>query len=293
MAFAITSTYIGKDSKEFITPVMRAGRTLGVPGVTIKTNVNYKTRLTKLTASGLLKDATCAWDPAGTVNIDEVILEVKELEVNLELCKTDLIEDYIGSDMGCDDPLPGQFLNYLLSVIGGDIADKLEHDVWQGTDTAGSFAGFETRATASATVIKVGTPIAITAANAIAEIRRGIALAPTAILGKSDLLIYVGSKLHQNIREAINDKNSASACGEDCVKVDGISIFLAPGMSDGTYFIAQKSNMFFGTWSNSGRTHVKVKDMSDMMENNVRIGMCFFAGTKFGIDAEVVYYKGV
>jgi len=289
----INSTYVGTDAKHYITPIVRAGRTLGVPGVTIKNNVNYKTRLTKIQTAGLLKDATCAFDPAGTVDIDEVWLSVKALEVNVELCKLDFMQDFIGSDMGCDDPLPSDFLNFLLMTIGGDVADSIEVMVWQGTAIANSFLGYEGIADASANVIKVGTPVAITATNVIAEIRRGIALAPTAILGKSDLLIYVGSKLFQILRESFNDKANANACGEECVKVDGVSVFHAPGMSDGTYFIAQKSNMFFGTWNSSSLTSVKVKDMTEFLEENIRVGMCFFAGVQIGIDAEVVYYKGV
>ncbi len=296
MAITINSTYVGIDSKHFVTPIMRAGRTLGVPGVTIKNNINYKGRITKLTTSGLVKAASCAWDPVCNLTLDEVWLNVKALEVNCELCKLDLMEDFIGSDMGCDDPLPGDFLNYLLTVIGGDVADALETMVWQGVDGTNAFDGYETLMTASTggtTVIKVGTPVVVTSANVIAEIRRGIALAPAAILGRSDLYIYVGSKMYQMIKEALNDKNSASACGEDCVALDGIKIFLAPGMSDGTYVIAQKSNLFFGTWNSSSLTHVKVKDMTEFLEENVRFAMCFFAGVAYAIPGEIVYYDGV
>ncbi len=296
MALTINSTYVGIDSKHFVSPVMRAGRTLGVPGVTIKNNINYKGRITKLTTSGLVKAASCAWDPSCSLTLDEVWLNVKALEVNCELCKLDLMQDFIGSDMGCDDPLPADFLRYLLTVIGADVADALETMIWQGTSGANSFDGFETlmdASTGATTVVKVGTPVALTATNVISEIRRGIALAPSTILGRSDLLIYVGSKVYQLIKQALNDKTAASACGEDCVALDGITVFLAPGMSDGTYVIAEKSNMFFGTWNSSSLTHVKVKDMTEFLEENVRFAMCFFAGVAYAIPGEVVYYKGV
>ena len=291
--FNITSTYVGKDSKEFISAALMAGRTLAVPTITIKKNVNYKTRITKIGMSGLVKKASCAFDSAGTVDVSEVWLNVKDLEVNLELCKKDLMADFIGSDMGCDDPLPADFLRFLIAEIGANVADDIEHKIWQGVDGPNSFDGFETIAAASATVVKVPTPVALDGANVIAEIRRGIKLTPSAVLGKSDTSIWVGSQVYQTIKEANNDKNASSPCGEDCTSIDGIKVQLAPGMSDGKYFIGQKANLVFGTWETSGLTHVKVKDMSEFLEDNVRFGMCFFAGVTFGIDAEVVYYEGV
>jgi len=290
MAFNITSTYVGKDSKEFVSPAVMAGRTLAVPTVTIKRNVNYKSRITKISMSGLVKDASCAFDPAGTVDIAEVWLNVSNLEVNLELCKKDLYADFIGSDMGCGDPAPADFLRFLIAEIGANVADDIETKIWQGTAVANSFLGFEGIAAASSDVIKVAGAATLTSANIIAEIRKGIAVAPAAILGRSDLYIYLGSKAYQMLKQAQNDKANASPCGENCVALDGITVQLAPGMSDDTYFIAQKSNMFFGTWENSDLANVKVKDMSEFLEDNVRFGMCFFAGTAIGVEAEVVTY---
>jgi len=292
MAFTINSTYVGKDSKDFVSPALMAGRTLAVPTITIKRNVNYKTRITKINMSGLVKKATCAFDPAGTVAIDEAWLDVKNLEVNLELCKKDLMADFIGSDMGCGDPAPADFLRYLIAEIGANVADDIETKIWQGIDGANSFEGFETLFAADSTVVKVGTPIAITPANVIDEVRRGIALIPAKLLGTSDLYLYASTTVYQALRQANNDKNAASPCGEDCMNIDGITVQLAPGMKAGSYAFAQKSNMFFGTWESSDLANVKVKDMSEFLEDNVRFGMCFFAGVAYGYGAEIVYYAG-
>lgn len=287
---SITSTYVGKDSKEFISPILTAGRTLGVPGVTIKNNVNYKSRITKIALSDIIKDASCDFDPTGTVAQTELWLSVKELEVNMQLCKSDYYDDFIGEDMGTDGNLPAAFLSYLLGEIGGSVADAIEKAVWVGTDVAGSFEGLETKMVADATVVDVSTPIAPVAATIIAEIRRGTALADPNVLQASDTYIYMGSTAYQALKEANNDKGNASPCGEDCMNVDGIKTFLAPGMNAGSYAIAQKSNLFFGTWNSSDSQSVKVKDMSEFLEDNIRFGMKFFAGTQIGYGAEVVYY---
>lgn len=287
----ITTTYIGKDSKEFLSPILTAGRTLGVPGVTIKNNVNYRQRLTKIALTDIIKDATCGWDPSGTIDQTELWLAVKELEVNMELCKSDYYNDFLGENVA-DSP-SSAFLSFLLGEIGGSVADSIEKAVWVGTDVAGSFEGLETKMVADASVVDVATPVALTAANVIAEIRRGTAVANAEVLQASDTYIYMGASAYQALKEANNDKASASPCGEDCVSVDGIKTFYAPGMNSGSYAIAQKSNLFFGTWSTSDAQRVGVKDMSEFFDDQIRFNVKFFAGTSLGYGAEIVYYASV
>jgi hypothetical protein len=288
----ITTTYIGKDSKQFISPILSAGKTLGTPAVTIKQNVNYRSRITKIALTDLIKDATCEFDASGTIDQTELWLAVKELEVNMSLCKSDYFNDFIGEDMGPSGDLPSAFLSYLLGEIGGNVADAVETMLWQGTDVSDSFEGFETRFAADVTVVDVTTPIAITASNVISEIRRGTALANPNVLQASDTLIYMGSGVFQSLKEANNDKGNASPCGEDCIAIDGVTVFYAPGMQAGSYAIAQKSNLFFGTCNTNGS--IATKDMSDVdLSDTIRLSMKWFAGTQVGYGAEVVYYASV
>jgi hypothetical protein len=288
----ITTSYVGKDSGAFISPVLLAGRTLGVPGVTIHNNVNYRSRITKIALSDLIKDATCDFDPSGTVDQTEVWLEVKPLEVNMELCKLDYLNDFIGQDMGCGDSLPADFLAYLMTQIGASVTDALEIMVWQGQDEANSFLGFEPRFDAQS--VGTGSPVLLTADNIIAEIRRLVNANPSAaaLVGKSDAYIYLSSQNFSLLQQANNDKGNAAPCGEDCISIDGIKTFLAPGKSSTRMAYALKSNLHFGTWNNSDMTSVSVKDMSEFLEKNIRFAMCFFGGTAVGNPNEVSYYLG-
>lgn len=285
----ITTTYVGKDSKAFISPILQAGKTIGGGGVTIKNNVNYKSRITKLALADLIKDATCDFDATGTINQTELWLSVKQLEVNLSLCKSDYFNDFIGEDMGPEGNLPAAFLTYLLGEIGASVADSIETMVWQGTNVSDSFAGFETLMAADGAVVDV-TGITANASTIIAEVRKMTAAANADVLAASDTFVYVSNASYQALREAFNDKNGASPCGEDCMAVDGIKIFHAPGMKGSSMVIAQKSNLFFGTWATSNLQSVRVKDMSEFLEDNIRFAMSWFAGTALGYGAEVVYY---
>ena len=292
----ITSTYVGKDSKEFISPILNAGVTLGAGGITIKKNVKHRMRVTKVALSGLVADATCDFTPAGTVNQTEVWLAVKQLEVNMELCKADYFDDFVAENESPKD-MPKAFLKYLIGEIGAHIADDIETKIWQGADGAGSFDGFETLFAADANVTKISTPVAITAANAISEARRVIAAAVAAkpaLLQKSDTHLYVGATVFQALREAYNDKSAAKPQGEVVYEVDGIKIFYAAGLDSGSMVLAQKSNLWFGTWESSDMARVAVLDMEALdLSQNFRFGMYFFAGVQYGIAEEIFYYAGV
>ena len=287
----ITSTYVGKDSGQFISPILYGAPTLGVPGVTIRSNVNWKSRITTIALSGIIKDQTCAWDATGTVNQGENWLQVKPLEVNLELCKADYYDDFIGQDMGCKDSLPADFLRYMVGEIGNVIADDLETKIWQGAAGAGSFDGYTTKFKTDATVLDVdNAAAALTSTTIIAEARKVFAAAPAALLAASDVYLYMNAKSAQLLREAQNDKGNASPCGENCVALDGITIFVTGGIPDNEMVLARKANLFFGTWMQSDIQSIGVKDMSEFFEQNVRFAACFFAGVGYGYGAEVVYY---
>ena len=289
----ITTTYVGKDSGQFISTVLQSGVTLGTPKVTIHQNVNYRQRITQIETSGLIADATCAFTPVGTIDQTEVWLDVKKLEVNLELCKNDYYQDFVGEGTGAWGSLAnGAFLRYLSARIGADVADDMETKVWQGVAGAGSFDGFETLALADATVVDVATPIAPVAATIKAEIRRGIALANLDILGKEDLYIYMSKSSYQALVEANNDA-AQSACGENCIAVDGIKVFRANGMVAGSYMIARQSNLHFGTWASADQNRLSVIDQEPLDgSDNMNFVMKFFAGCQIGIGAEVVHYDG-
>lgn len=293
---SITTTYVGKDTKEFISPILNAGVTLGAGGVTIKKNVKYKARVTKVALSGLIADATCDFTPAGTVTQTEVWLTVKQLEVNMELCKADYFDDFVAENESPKD-MPKAFLKYLLGEIGAHIADDIETKIWQGADGAGSFDGFETLFAADSNVAKISTPVAITASNAISEARRVIAAAVAAkpaLLQKSDTHLYVGSTVFQALREAYNDKYSAKPQGEIVYEVDGVKIFYAAGMDAGSMVLAEKANLWFGTWESSELNRVSVLDMAAIdLSQNIRLAVGFFAGVQYGIAQEIFYYAGV
>ena len=73
--------------------------------------------------------------------------------------------------------------------------------------------------------------------------------------------------------------------------VNGVKIFVCPGMSDDKMYAAQRSNLYFGTGLLNSTQEVKVLDMADLdASNNVRMVMRFTSAVQFGIASDLVEY---
>ncbi len=83
----ITTTYAGEAASGYIAAALLSARTLDNKLVTIMPNVKFKSVIQKLDVSGIVQDASCDFTTSGSVAISERILEPKELQVNLQLCK--------------------------------------------------------------------------------------------------------------------------------------------------------------------------------------------------------------
>jgi hypothetical protein len=305
------NTYAGEFAGEYIAAALLSAKTLDNKLVTIKPNVKYKSVIQKLDVSGIVQDASCDFVTSGSVALSERILEPKELQVNLELCKQEFVDSWESLQLGFSafDTIPASFNDYLISYVAGQVAQATETSIWQGTATNGSFLGFQTAFSASiaaggATAVlaaKTGSAIdsgSITSANVLNKLNNVVDTIPSAVYGKEDLLIYVGTQVGKAYQQALaggaigaNGFNNQMNVGEKPFNFNGIEIVLCPGMSDNKIVAAQKSNLFFGTGLLSDHNEVRVLDMANLDgSQNYRIIMRYTAGVQFGIGQDIVYY---
>jgi len=305
------NTYAGEFAGEYIAAALLSAKTLDNKLVTIKPNVKYKSVIQKLDVSGIVQDASCDFVTSGSVALSERILEPKELQVNLELCKQEFVDSWESLQLGFSafDTIPASFNDYLISYVAGQVAQATEQSIWQGTATNGSFLGFQTAFSASiaaggATAVlpaKSGSVIisgSVTSANVLSVMNSVVDTIPAAVYGKEDLLIYVGTSVAKAYQQALaggaigaNGWNNQMNVGEKPFNFNGIEIVLCPGMSDSKIVAAQKSNLFFGTGLLSDHNEVRVLDMANLDgSQNYRIIMRYTAGVQFGIGQDIVYY---
>jgi hypothetical protein len=307
----ITSTYAGEFAGQYIAAALLSAKTLDNKYVEIHPNVKFKEVIQKLEVSGIVQDASCDFVTSGSVALSERILQPKELQVNLSLCKQEFVDSWEAMQLGYSafDTIPANFNDYLVSYTGGKVAEATEQSIWQGTNVNGQFAGFETLFSASVAAggasavlaAKSGSVIisgSITSANVIEKLNNIVNTIPDAVYGKEDLLLYVGTGVAKAYQTALgggavgaNGYNNQLTVGEKPYNFNGIDIVMCPGMSANKVVAAQKSNLFFGTGLLSDYNEVKVLDMANIDgSQNFRIIMRYTAGVQFGIGQDIVYY---
>jgi len=301
----ITTTYAGEFAGKYISAALLSASTIENGGITVKPNVKYKEVMKKLSTDALLKNASCDFDPTSTITLTERILQPEEFQVNLQLCKKDFVSDWEAISMGYSafDNLPPSFQDFLVAHVAAKVAEKTEQTIWSGTNaTAGEFDGLVTLATADADIIDVvGT--SVTAANVIDELGKVVDAIPSAVYGKEDLYLYVSQNVARAYVRALGGfgaaglgANGTNAQGTQwwnngSLSYDGVSIFVANGLSDNYIMAAEKSNLFFGTGLLSDHNLVKVIDMADIDgSQNVRVVMRMTSGVQYGIGADIVLY---
>ena len=304
---SITTTYAGEFAGKYIAAALLSAPTLDKGGITVMPNVKYKQVIKRVATDGIIKNATCDFDPTSTITLTERILQPEYFQVNLQLCKTDFRSDWDAIQMGYSafDVLPKSFADFLIAHAAEKVAAGMETSIWQGVNaTAGEFAGIMTQLTTDASLPSAqevaGTTV--TAANVITELGKIVDACPAALYGKEDLTLYVSSNIYRAYVRALggfaasgvgangyDNKGTNQQLGD--VYFDGVRVFMANGLANNTALLSQKSNLYFATGLLNDMNEVKVLDMADIDgSQNVRVVLRFSADAKYDFASDVVTY---
>jgi len=305
---SLSTTYAGEFAKKYVAAALLSSPTIENGGVEILPNVKYKQVLQKVATDGILKDATCDFTSTSTVTLSQRVLQVKDLQVNLQLCKSDFHTTWQGIEQGYSsfDVLPPSFQEYLIGYVASKVAAQNEVAIWNGaTGTSGQFDGFVTKI-----AVDAGLPTAqevagttVTSSNVVAEIGKLVDAIPATLYGKEDLYLYVSQNIAKAYVRALGGfasgvgANGLNAQGTTwytaggALSFDGIKIFVANGLNSNTAVATLKSNLFFGLSLNSDLQEVRVIDMSETDgSNNVRIVMRMAAGVQYAAIEDIATY---
>ncbi len=300
-----SSSYSGEFAGKYLSASILSASTLDSGAITILPNIKYKAAMKVGTFSNLVRSADCDFDSTTSgLALTEKVLTPSELQVNLQICSKELHSDWEAAQMGFSafDELPPLFSDYVISRVAAEVANATETSIWSGAAGEGSFDGFKTLLAADATVVDVAKAT-VTSANVIAQLGAIVDAAPSAILGKEDLTLYVSTNIARSyIRSLGGFSTNIGANGVDNkgttwynggeLSFEGINIFVAKGLGDNEAVLAQKSNLFFGTGLLDDRNEVRVIDMSDTDgSQNVRVVMRYTAGVQIGIGSDIVLYS--
>ena len=300
-----SSSYSGEFAGKYLSASLLSASTLDAGAVTILPNIKYKAAMKVGTFSNLVRSADCDFDATTSgLTLTEKVLTPTELQVNLQICKKELHADWEAAQMGFSafDELPPLFSDYVISRVAAEVANATENSIWSGAAGEGSFDGFKTLLAADATVVDVAKAT-VTSANVIAQLGAIVDAAPSAILGKEDLTLYVSTNIARAYIRALGgfaatiggagvDNKGTTWYNGGELSFEGINIFVAKGLGDNEAVLSQKSNLFFGTGLLDNRNEVRVIDMSDTDgSQNVRVVMRYTAGVQIGIGSDIVLYS--
>ena len=306
----ITSTYAGEKAAGYISAALLSGNTIAKGGLTIRPNIKYKEVVKRLELDDIVKDGTCDFQDTSNLTITENILEPKEFQVNLELCKQSFRSDWDAIQMGysAHDNLAPNFQSYLISHVAAKVATKTEQVIWSGADgNEGEFDGFATLLAGDANLPQANelTGTTIDASNVIDELGKVVDAIPAALYGREDLAIYIPQNVYRAYVRSLGgfaangqggagfqDRGNNQSFGD--LVFDGVRLMVCNGLPDNTMIAAQSSNLYFGTGLFNDYNMLKVKDMEDVdLSQNVRFAMRWTATVNYGISSEVLTYVPV
>ena len=306
-----TTSYAGEFAGKYIAAALLSANTIENGGVTVMPNVKYRSTVKTLSATGLVKDSTCDFDPTGEIALTDRVIEPKYLQVNATICKDEFEDDWEAIQMGYSafDTLPKNFTDFFIARVLGTMAESPETSIWTGNGaTNGELEGLFGLALSE---VGTGIPLAqgvggttIDPTNVIAEIGKVVDALPSRLYGKEGLKIYAPQNVVRAYVRAlggftsgvgaagINNQGTTWYSGNaNALTFDGIPLFMANGMDSNTMMATTKENLFFGTGLLSDHNEVRVLDMANLDgSKNVRFVARYTAGTQIGILEDCVVY---
>ena len=301
------STFAGKAAGFYISAALKEAKSLDY--LTMIENVKFKSVIQKMShgadadGHGVVRDATCDFEKNGKLELTQKVLEPTNLQVNMDLCKKNLLSSWEALEMraGAGAPPPASFDDYVISYIGEIIANHAENNIWTGVGaTNGEFEGFLTATTgafaADGTVVSSTATGAYDTSNIITNLQTltaDMAANLNSALTKDDLHIYMNAKTYALYISAVSTLgyvNAYNMNGDYEPVFEGYKIAVCPGMPVNQMVAAERSNLFFGTDLLSDTTRIALMDMSQLDgSDNMRLVAKYSGGVQLGVGTDIVH----
>lgn len=306
----IATTYAGEFAGKYVAAALLPAPTLANNLITIKQNVKYREVLKRVNLNDVVADATCDFGATSTLTLSEAILEPKELQINLELCKKDFRSDWEAIEMGFSafDNLPKTFADFLIAYVAEKGAAANEVSIWRGVDTLGSgqFNGFETLLAVDPNlpVDQEVTGTTVDSDNVAEELAKIIDAMPDTLYGREDLRLYVSNNIFKAYVRSLGGFGASGLGGNGfegrgsmwyttggALFFEGIPVVMCTGMNANTAILSTIDNLYFGTGLLSDHQEVRVIDLAAYSGSQlVRVVMRFTAGVQIANVEDVVTY---
>lgn len=293
----ITTNFVGDVAGGYIGQMIKESNTISEGLVTIMPNIVNDTFIRKIETEDGYVDYACGWTPAGSVTLSEKKLSLKKIMENREFCKEDFRQLWTAQEMGFaakNDNLPATEQAAILSQMGQVLARKIDVDIWEGDDSAGTFAGIIPALVADADVIDVATPVAITSANVEAELEKFLDAITDEMDSSPDLVRGVSTNVIRAIKKLYGTQARANGTflKPNEAEFNGYMLKEIKGLNANTMVAYNKSNVIFGTGLMADLNEIVVKDMEEVdLSGQIRTKVVLTGGVQYAWGGEIVLYR--
>ena len=298
----ITSgAYTGDLAKPYVHALVKSAKTIADGNVTLLEGVRYRAQIPVITTSNLIQAGACDFDDSTSATVlTDIALEVKDLMINLQLCKGQFRTWWEGSPYNNNNSVPSDYADALIGYVSAQAQETIENNIWQGdVDGGGSYALFEGLvpqfATNGGTVGTLGSSINAVG-TVIAGLGEAVAEMPSALIGMYDECnLYVNPKTVDLYNLAIGQLgggyNNATADG-GLQRFGGYKMIPTTGLAEGYIVTARAQDLTVGVGSADSIQLAQVIDMTAVDgSDNYRITMRFAVGTQVAVHVNISVQK--
>jgi hypothetical protein len=289
----VSSNYAGRDAGVIIGQAFKTIDTIEKNAVTIAENVNYKLSLRKIAYTDGTTAYTCGFAPAGTIVLNENLIEPFKFKNDFDVCKEDFRATWSDGIMGAgaaNPTSPSDIMDAIQAEVLGAIGEKLETDIWQSST---NFDGFLTLFADDADVNKPTADAVVTEANVLAKyLKPALADVPIALRNK-ELIFAVSPDVAQYYAFYLSTQGIVYGNGNTdfALTFGRHTLTVLNGLPANTVVIYERKNLVFATGLTADHNQVALVDEDEigLLTGKVRGKVVYNVGVGYYNAEEIVY----
>ena len=289
----VSSNYAGKDAGMIIGQAFKTIDTIEKGAVTIAENVNFKLSLRKIAYTDGTTAYTCGFAPAGTIVLNENLIEPFKFKNDFDVCKEDFRATWSDGIMGggaANATAPSDIMDAIQAEVLGAIGEKLESDIWTSST---NFDGFINLFANDNDVNTPTADAAVTEANVLAKYLKPALNAVPIALRNKELIVAVSPDVAQAYAFYLSTQGVTYGMGNtDFPLAFGRhTLTVLNGLPSDTVVIYEKKNLVFATGLTADHNQVAMVDEDEigLLTGKVRGKVVYNVGVGYYNGSEIVW----
>jgi hypothetical protein len=290
----VSTGFTGVLAGELILQAFKQADTIAKQAITVLPNIVASGYLPRLSYSAGLSTAQCGFLPTGNIDYVEKEIPTKKFQIHHEICKADFESTFLAQAAGlvsAHSEIPSTLQEAILKLMLDNLAEIIDAEIWQGTNTSTSFNGLLGQFDSDAAVIAISGS-AVNKTNVLVELEKVFEAIPAQIEDEDDLIWIVSRDVAKSYRQNQAAQGLNTTADDYSLDYLGHQLLSIKGLPSSTMVVYRRKNLGYLTGLESNSNEVKVVDMDDTdMSGNIRTKIVFNAGVGYSFGNEIVFSK--